>query len=138
MKRFYAFAVVLAVAVASAFAWFHQKNSQNHSVPNKEAVLKAVETLPRGFVPNQGQWNEEALFSAPGFFGNTWITKNGELRHVILAKQECKKEEKQKPCPTKAWVLSESFVGGNAKEVKGEKELFTKVSYFIGNDKSKH
>ncbi|MGC8853237.1 MAG: hypothetical protein ACP5P0_06515, partial [Hydrogenobacter sp.] len=77
MKRFYAFAVVLAVAVASAFAWFHQKNSQSHSVPDKEAVLKAVETLPRGFVPNQGQWNEEALFSAPGFFGNTWITKNG-------------------------------------------------------------
>ncbi len=125
MKRFYALAIVLAVAVAFAFAWFYQKNHRP-SVPDKKAMLKAIETLPRGFVPNQGQWHEDALFSAPGFFGNTWITKDGELRHVILAE------------PTKAWVISESFVGGSVKEVKGEKELPTKVSYFVGSDPSKH
>jgi hypothetical protein len=69
----------------------------------------------------------------------TWITKDGELLHVAVKKEECKdKTEKAKACPSKSWVISERWVGGKVKTIKGEEELQKKVSYFIGNDPSKH
>jgi hypothetical protein len=95
--------------------------------------------LDRGWVKNEGQWDKRALFSAPGYFGNTWITKDGELLHVAVKKEECKdKTEKAQACPSKSWVISERWVGGKVQAIKGEEELPPKVSYFIGNDPSKH
>jgi len=35
-------------------------------------------------------------------------------------------------------VISERWVGGKVQAIKREEELQTKVSYFIGNDPSKH
>jgi uncharacterized repeat protein (TIGR02543 family) len=55
------------------------------SMPSKEAVSAKLATLERGWVKNEGQWDERALFSAPGYFGNTWITKDGELLHVAVS-----------------------------------------------------
>jgi hypothetical protein len=108
-------------------------------MPSKEAVSAKLATLERGWVKNEGQWDERALFSAPGYFGTTWITKDGELLHVAVKKEECKdKTEKAQACPSKSWVISERWVGGKVQTVKGEEELQTKVSYFIGNDPSKH
>jgi hypothetical protein len=113
--------------------------STTPSMPSKEAVFAKLATLERGWVKNEGQWDQRALFSAPGYFGNTWITKDGELLHVAVKKEECKdKTEKAKACPSKSWVISERWVGGKVQAVKGEEELQTKVSYFIGNDPSKH
>jgi uncharacterized repeat protein (TIGR02543 family) len=113
--------------------------STTPSMPSKEAVSAKLATLERGWVKNEGQWDERALFSAPGYFGNTWITKDGELLHVAVKKEECKdKTEKAKACPSKSWVISERWVGGKVQAIKGEEELQTKVSYFIGNDPSKH
>ncbi len=113
--------------------------STTPSMPSKEAVSAKLADLERGWVKNEGQWDERALFSAPGYFGTTWITKDGELLHVAVKKEECKdKTEKAKACPSKSWVISERWVGGKVQTIKGEEELQTKVSYFIGNDPSKH
>jgi len=113
--------------------------STTPSVPSKEAVSAKLAGLERGWVKNEGQWDERALFSAPGYFGTTWITKDGELLHVAVKKEECKdKTEKAKTCPSKSWVISERWVDGKVQAIKGEEELQTKVSYFIGNDPSKH
>jgi uncharacterized repeat protein (TIGR02543 family) len=113
--------------------------STTPSMPSKEAVSAKLADLERGWVRNEGQWDERALFSAPGYFGNTWITKDGELLHVAVKQEECKdKTEKAHTCPSKSWVISERWVGGKVQAIKGEEELQTKVSYFVGNDSSKH
>jgi len=95
------------------------------SMPSKEAVSAKLAYLERGWVKNEGQWDERALFSAPGYFGTTWITKDGQLLHVAVKGKE-------------SWMISERWVGGKVQAIKGEEELQTKVSYFIGKDSSKH
>jgi len=99
--------------------------SPTSSVPSKETVLAKLATLERGWVKNEGQWDERAIFSAPGYFGTTWITKDGELLHVAIKGKE-------------GWVISERWVGGKVQTITPEEELPSKVSYFIGNDPSKH
>ncbi len=99
--------------------------SQAYSMPSKEAVSAKLATLERGWVKNEGQWDERALFSAPGYFGTAWITKDGQLLHVAIKGKE-------------SWVISERWVGGKVQAITPEEELPTKVSYFVGNDPSKH
>jgi len=99
--------------------------STTPSMPSKEAVFAKLATLERGWVKNEGQWDERALFSAPGYFGTTWIAKDGQLVHVAVKGKE-------------SWVISERWVGGKVEAITPEEELPTKVSYFIGNDPSKH
>ncbi len=99
--------------------------SPTPSVPSKEAVSAKLATLERGWVKNEGQWDEETLFSAPGYFGTTWITKDGQLVHTAVKGKE-------------SWIISERWVGGKVQAITPEEELPTKVSYFVSNDPSKH
>jgi len=127
------------VLIGGLFSLLWLTRSQSHSspvssMPSKEAVSAKLASLERGWVKNEGQWDQRALFSAPGYFGTTWITKDGQLLHVAVKREECK----EKACPSKSWVISESWVGGKVQAIKGEEELPTKVSYFVGNDHSKH
>ncbi len=131
------FLVLLLIASLLSLVWLASSRSTasrsltktdpstTPSMPSKEAVSAKLADLERGWVRNEGQWDERALFSAPGYFGNTWITKDGELLHVAVKGKE-------------SWVISERWVGGKVQTIKGEEELQTKVSYFIGNDPSKH
>ncbi len=114
--------------------------STTPSTPSKEAVAAKLADLERGWVKNEGQWDERALFSAPGYFGTTWIAKDGQLVHTAIKKEECSKDkiEKAQACPSESWVISERWVGGKVQTITPEEELPTKVNYFIGNDPSKH
>ena len=114
------------------------------------AVAQRLAVLERGWVPNAGQWDEGAAFTAPGFFGVTWVTRDGELRHVVTKREDCEEQcfaswEPEaaprcspKPCPAQSWVLVERWVGGQVKAIWGEEELETRVSYFLGNDPVRH
>jgi Listeria/Bacterioides repeat len=114
--------------------------STTPSTPSKEVVIAKLADLERGWVKNEGQWDERALFSAPGYFGTTWITKDGQLVHVAVKREECSKDkiEKTQECLPKSWVISERWVDGKVQAITPEEELPTKVSYFISNDPSKH
>jgi hypothetical protein len=134
---------LMLIAGLPSLVWLASQTKAGHShatsMPSKEAFSAKLATLERGWVKNEGQWDQRALFSAPGHFGTTWITKDGELLHVAVKKEECKdKTTKAQTCPSKSWVISERWVGGKVQSIKGEEELETKVSYFIGNDPSKH
>jgi hypothetical protein len=103
-----------------------------------------LSALERGWVANAGQWDKRAAFSAPGYFGTTWVSKDGKLLHVTSKQQDCLKPQTSKdaahfkPCAAQSWVLSERWVGGKVKAIRGEEELQTKVSFFLGNDPAKH
>ncbi len=100
-------------------------SSPTSSVPSKEAISAKLADLERGWVKNEGQWDERAIFSAPGYFGTTWIAKDGQLVHVAIKGKE-------------SWVISERWVGGKVQAITPQEELPTRVSYFVGNDPSKH
>jgi len=144
LKR--ALLAIVPIVGMSSMVWFasSQSTASNSltktdsspafSMPSKEAIYAKLTTLERGWVKNEGQWDQRALFSAPGYFGTTWITKDGELLHVAVKKEDCK----EKACSSKSWVISERWVGGKVQAITPEEELPTKVSYFVGNDPSKH
>jgi hypothetical protein len=123
--------VLLAlVLVGSLFSLLWLASSQassSHasSVPSKEAVSAKLAFLERGWIKNEGQWDERVLFSVPGYFGTTWITKDGKLVHTAVKGKE-------------SWAISERWVGGKVQAITPEEELPTKVSFFVGNDPSKH
>ena len=109
----------------------------------KEKVLFAVMTTELGWVKNEGQWHEEVAFAAQGHFGKTWVTRGGEIRHLLTKKGACKERElgllrSQISCSTQGWVISERFVGGEVRALRGEEQLPTKVSFFLGSDPEKH
>ncbi|MCX7894635.1 MAG: hypothetical protein N2447_01600, partial [Thermoanaerobaculum sp.] len=113
--------------------------------PGQGRFDAALGMLPRGFVANVGQWEEEAAFAAPGFYGTTWVTRGGELRHVLVAREGCGEEgggprerKAAVPCPAKVWVVSERFVGGRVEALWGEERLPGGVSFFLGGDPGRY
>jgi hypothetical protein len=109
----------------------------------REQVRSQLSVMERGWVRNEGQWDEASAFAAPGYFGTTWVAKGGELLHVLTKGGGCGKAEKgsglkERPCARQGWVLSEVWVGGEVKTMEGREELSGRVSYFLGNDASRH
>ena len=111
----------LLAAVGSVFLLLLPWVARSEPAPPK--AVQALATLERGWVENAGQWDGKAAFSAPGSFGTTWVTKDGELRHVASKREDCEKptpkasepevpfKRFRKPCPVQSWVLAERWVG---------------------------
>lgn len=107
--------------------------------PTKERVQDALATMGRGWVPNAGQWDERARFAAPGFYGTTWVSHEGQLVHQIPGGKTRSEAEKNRGATAKTrkegtggWVLAERFVGGEVKHIVGRVEQPGRVSYFVG------
>jgi hypothetical protein len=103
-------------------------------------------TLP--WVPNAGQWDANAAFRAQSFAGSVWMTHDGKLVHQFngpkakvpsdndaaadsiarLGKSRSKAAE-HKP----GWVLTERFVGGTVKQVKGADPQAANANYFLAD-----
>lgn len=112
--------------------------------PTKDRVQAALSTLERGWVPNAGQWDERARFAAPGFYGTTWVSREGELVHQIPAAKAPAKTAQRPDAHAKAspqsaggWVLAERFVGGAVKQIVGRAEQPGRMNYFVG-DEARH
>ena len=86
------------------------------------------------FVPNAGQWDARAAFSAKMLNGTLFVTVDGKLVYSLPATKD------------QAWSLGESFVSANGtpQEAKprgqgsAAKAGTTKVSYFVGDDPSRY
>lgn len=107
------------------------------------AVVPALGDLPRGFVENRGQWPEEAAWSLQGFYGSSWVLRDGRLRHVFLDRSECGRKRQSEPfdahCRSRAWVIEERLVGAQVAQLTAEgSPLPLRVSYFIGRDERRH
>ena len=113
-------ALLVLVLIGGFLSLIWLANSQPNpsptpSMPPKEAVSAKLATLERGWVKNEGQWDEESIFSAPGYFGTTWIAKDGQLVHVAVKGKE-------------SWVISERWVGGKVKAIS---KLRSELPYLI-------
>lgn len=112
--------------------------------PSRVTARTALDALPRGFVENRGQWDSAAAFGAPGFYGSTWVTKTGEVRHLFVAKKPCPEGGEElgagksaRRC-ARAWAIQERFVGGAFQRAHGEEPLPGRSSYLVGGDPSRH
>lgn len=98
--------------------------------------------LPRGFVENRGQWPEEAAWAVQGFYGSSWVLRDGSLRHVFLDHSGCeggRDRETQRGCQARDWVVGERLRGSLAPVLSADgAPLPLKVSYFVGRDERRH
>ena len=117
--------LLLALAVPR-LAEAGQSGSQK-AIPAATKQKLAKVQIP--FIPNRGQSSKEVKFYARTFAGTVSVTETGGLVYS-LPKLEGEK-------PVAGVALKEELIGGKVKEVTGESQAVTKVSYFKGNDRSK-
>jgi hypothetical protein len=80
------------------------------------------------FIMNQGQMDQQVRFYAKTFSGTVYVTDQGQIVYELPA-DKARKDQ--------GWVLVEEALDGlPLKEIKGEKESKSQVSYFIGNDQT--
>ncbi|OPY12507.1 MAG: Beta-propeller repeat protein [Syntrophus sp. PtaB.Bin138] len=80
------------------------------------------------FVPNQGQLDKQVMFFARTFSGSVYVTDQGRTVYQLPAEKD----------GNRGWVLVEETENSlPVRDIRGEKESQTKVSFFTGNDPSK-
>jgi hypothetical protein len=112
----------------------------------EERVKSAMARVQVPFIENKGQVDGDVAYYASTFGGFIFITKKGELIYSMLKYGE----KKDINFDEQIWrtkfntldivdkvVLKERIIGGRVREVKGENQSYTKVSYFIGKDKGR-
>lgn len=103
------------------------------------AGQRSLHTLPRPFVANEGQWPSSVRFAAPGFYGTSWLTAEGRLRHLVLDRGACAEGgNDERGCKPRSWVLEERFIGGKIESAVGAQPTKTRYRFFLGRDASRH
>ena len=118
-------ALLLALAMPR-LAEAGSNGSQKAVGPEAQQKLAKVQ-IP--FIPNRGQSSKEVKFTARTFAGTVSVTETGGL---VYSLPKLKGEK-----PVQGVTLKEELIGGKVKEVVGESQAVTRVSYFRGNDRSK-
>ena len=94
-----------------------------------EETYQKLRNLRIPFITNQGQMDEQVRFYARTFSGTVYVTEEGKVVYELPTTKD-KKDRR--------WVLVEEVLDGlPGKEIQGEGQAETKVSYFLGNDQSK-
>jgi hypothetical protein len=116
-------------------------------------VRQKLATASVPFVPNAGQWDQQAAFAAQTFAGTLFVTTAGQLVYSLPGKDIAEKaddtmigallhEHQRATERTPGWVLTETFVGADRQTItaipSGYRPSAAKVSYFIGNDDRPH
>jgi len=128
-----------------------------HANAPDAASLQKLNRATVPFVVNAGQWDARVAFAAQTFAGTLFVTQKGELVYSLPGKPIVDKlGERADAQPstrgrgiakapeqrTSGWSLSELFVGRNNQPLPATAHGFrpqtARVSYFIGNDESKH
>ena len=95
-------------------------------LPETNQKIKGVR-IP--FIMNQGQTDRRVRFFAKTFSGTVYVTDQGQMVYQLPTSKDRKNQ---------GWALVEEALGSlPMKEIKGEKESDTKVSFFQGNDPAK-
>ena len=123
-------------------------------VQNKGAILEKAYKMQIPFIANEGQVKDDSIkFYVKTFGGTAYINKKGDILYSfpqISSDKEVHAKKKMHPKSGiksqssdltekkgKGVTLKEELVGSNIKEIRGEEQAVTKVSYFSGNDPSK-
>ncbi len=101
--------------------------------------------LPRGFVENRGQWDAQVAFAAQGFYGSSWVSRDGGLRHVFQRADGCSPRipvpdaEARGACQRSSWVVEERLLGASmASPPRLVDPLPVELAYFLGPDRRRH
>lgn len=128
---------------ALALSFFMVAPAAHATVPPSPAQVQAAAgKLSLPWVPNQGQWSASAAFRAQSFAGSVWVTHDGKLIHQfngpkveVLADAATEHDKARRVGDQRkgGWVLSERFVGGTIKQIKGLDLQVATSSYFLPN-----
>jgi hypothetical protein len=126
----------LLFAYISANAALSTEISAKAEKSDKQSIIKKALVLQLPFVANQGQINDQrVLYYARTFVGTAYITNQCEI--VYQFQDSPSKTASDFAKTPKVWLLKEKLVGASLNQPKGIDPSRTRVSFFIGNEKSK-
>ena len=136
---------LLSTLPALAFGLFACTTVAQATVaPTIANVNEAVGKTSLQWVPNGGQWDAKAAYRAQSFAGSVWVTHDGALVHQFNGPKVDSPNDESAPgrdgkarlnaVERKAgWVLTERFVGGTVKSIKGRDQQAATANYFLAD-----
>ena len=130
-----------------AFApWPSATAAATSGTPTLPSVKQRLATLPAPFVPNAGQWSDEAAFAAQTFAGILFVTTDGRLVYRLPGSPGRPSAVREIGAADSArapsWVLTETLVDASgtaaAATPRGERPQAGRVGYLLGNDPRGH
>ena len=125
---------LIIIAVGMVYLGF-QQTPENKI--NKTNLTTKITKMEMPFIANQGQVNDKVAFYARTFGGTVYVTEEGEIVYSITKREKRSRYSEPETQKSRSTRIKETLVGANINKVKADKKAVTKVSYYMGNDKSK-